>query len=174
MANLCYIPSINLYIWDNASEIAILCKTNGYLFLFFRSAISPPSIFTFGIMLLKLPSCAKLMVIYFYFSELMFVSFGSVHLAAISTDSCITDTPFLSHILNNIIEQSFLNHLCKQGNIYVQTMFLAVLTYWDDQNGNIHFLLLLVELRLIEILSPILKYVRATHTTVAYLVTNDD
>ena len=58
-------------------------------------------------------------------------------------------------------------------------MFLAVLPHWDDQNVNIHFLFLLVELSLIEMLLPILKYVRATHTTVAYLViaflvTHDD
>ena len=52
-------------------------------------AISLPSIFTFGIMLLKLLSCAKLMIICFDFSELIFMSFCSVHLAAISTDFCI-------------------------------------------------------------------------------------
>ena len=38
-------------------------------------------------------------------------------------------------------------------------MFLAVFLHWDDQNGNIHFLFLLVELCLIEMLSSILKYV---------------
>ena len=47
-------------------------------------------------------------------------------------------------------------------------------SHWDDQNGNIHFLVLLVELYLIEMLPSILKYVQATHTTVAYLATNDD
>ena len=53
-------------------------------------------------------------------------------------------------------------------------MSLAVLPHWDDQNGNINFLFLLVELCLIEMLPSILKYVRATHTTVGYVATNDD
>ena len=53
-------------------------------------------------------------------------------------------------------------------------MFLAVLPHWDDQNGNINFIFLLVELCIIEMLPSILKYVRVTYTTVAYLVTNDD
>ena len=53
-------------------------------------------------------------------------------------------------------------------------MSLAVLPHWDDQNGNIHFIFLLVEFCLIEMLPSILKYVRATHTIVAYLATNDD
>ena len=35
MANLCYIPPINLYIRNSASEIAILCKTNDYFFRYF-------------------------------------------------------------------------------------------------------------------------------------------
>ena len=53
-------------------------------------------------------------------------------------------------------------------------MSLAVLPHWDDQNGNINFLFLLVEFCLIEMLPSILKYVRATHIIVAYLATNDD
>ena len=35
MATLLYIPTINLYIQDIASEIAIVYKTNDYLFGFF-------------------------------------------------------------------------------------------------------------------------------------------
>ena len=52
-------------------------------------------------------------------------------------------------------------------------MSLAVLGQ-NDQNGNIHFLFLLFELCLTEMLPPVLKYMRATHTATAYLATNDD
>ena len=52
-------------------------------------------------------------------------------------------------------------------------MFLAVLPHWDDKKGNRYFLFLLVELGLIEMLPSIIKYVRAIHTTVSYLVAND-
>ena len=71
-------------------------------------AISLPSIFIFGIVLLKLPSCAKLIIISLDCSELIFMSFCSVHLAATSTDSCITDTSFLSHISNNVLSPTYL------------------------------------------------------------------
>ena len=50
----------------------------------------------------------------------------------------------------------------------------AVLPHWDDQKGNINFQFLLVELCVIEMSPSILKYVRATHTIVAYLATNYD
>ena len=71
-------------------------------------AISLPSIFIFGIVFRKLSSCAKLIIISFDFSELIFMSFCSVHLAEISIDSCITDTPFLSHISNNVLPSTYL------------------------------------------------------------------
>ena len=53
-------------------------------------------------------------------------------------------------------------------------MSLAVLPHWDDQNGNIPFIFLLVELCVTEMLPSILKYVWGTHTIVVYLATNDD
>ena len=109
------------------------------------------------------------------------MSYCSVRLAAISIDSCITDTPFLSHISNNVPSSTYLYNGRIVLKSFVQTRkhlgpdnVLAVFPHWDDQNGNIHFLFLLVELCLIEMSPFILKYVRATHTTVAYLVTNDD
>ena len=69
------------------------------------------------------------MIISFDFPELIFISFCTAHLAAMSSDSWITETPFLSHASNNVLsstyitEQVFLNRLCKLGNISVQTGF---------------------------------------------------
>ena len=72
----------------------------------------------------KIAICAKtILIISFDFPEIIFMSFHSVHLAAISTESCIRETSFTSHISVNVLsstylytkEQPFLNHLCKQG-----------------------------------------------------------
>ena len=49
-------------------------------------------------------------------------------------------------------------------------MFLDVLPHWEDQNGNIDILFLLVEFRQTETLPPILQYVRGNHTSVIFLL----
>ena len=92
-------------------------------------AISLPSIFIFGIVLLKLPSCAKLMIISFDFSELIFMSFCSVHLAAISTGSCITDTSFLSHISNNVLSSTYLYN----GTVVLKSFYVNKETFRSRQ-----------------------------------------
>ena len=61
-------------------------------------SISFPSIINLGTVLLNSGSCIKLISISFDLYELIFMSLCSVHLAAMSTECCRTDSLFLWHI----------------------------------------------------------------------------
>ena len=88
-------------------------------------SISFPSIIILGTVLLNSGSCIKLISIYFYLSELIFMSLCSVHLATMSTECCRTDSLFLWHISNSVLSsiyiyttgQAFLYHLCTIENM---------------------------------------------------------
>ena len=71
-------------------------------------SISFPSIIKLGTVLLKSGSCIKLISIYFDLSELMFMSLCSVHLAAMSTECCRTDSLVLWHISNSVLSSTYL------------------------------------------------------------------
>ena len=72
-------------------------------------SISFPSIINLGTVLLNSGSCITLISIYFDLSELIFPSLCSVHLAAVSTECCRTDSLFLWHISNNVLPSTYAN-----------------------------------------------------------------
>ena len=91
---------------------------------YFKSSISFPSIINLGTVLLRSGSCIKLISISFYLSELIFMSLCSVHLAALSTECCRTDSLVLWHISNSVLSstylyngQAFLDHLYTLENM---------------------------------------------------------
>ena len=71
-------------------------------------SISFPSIINLGTVLLKSGSCIKVISIYFDLSELIFMSLCSVHLVAMSTECCRTDSLFLWHISNSVMSSAYL------------------------------------------------------------------
>ena len=71
-------------------------------------SISFPSMIHLGAVLLNSGSCIKLISIYFDLSELISMSLCSVHLAAISTECCRTDSLFLWHISNSVLSSTYL------------------------------------------------------------------
>ena len=75
---------------------------------YFTSSISFPSIINLGTVLLRSGCCIKLISISFDLSELIFMSLCSVHLAAMSTECCRTDSLVLWHISNSVLSSTYL------------------------------------------------------------------
>ena len=72
------------------------------------SSISFPSIIYLGRVLLRSGSCIKLISISFDLSESIFMSLCSVHLAAMSTECCRTDSLVLWHISDSVLSSTYL------------------------------------------------------------------
>ncbi len=70
-------------------------------------SISFQSIINIGTVLLKSGSCIKLISIPFDLSELIFMSLCSVHLAAMSTECCRTDSLCLWHMSKSVLSSTY-------------------------------------------------------------------
>ena len=88
---------------------------------YFTSSISFPSIINLGTVLLRSGSCIKLISISFDLSELIFMSLCSVHLAAMSTECCRTDSLVLWHISNSVLSSTYLYNGAGVSRSFIYT-----------------------------------------------------
>ena len=76
----------------------------------------------FGTVLLKWGSCITLISISFDLSELIFMSLCCVHLAAMSTECCRTDSLFLWHISNSVLSSTYLYNGAGVSRSFIYTI----------------------------------------------------
>ena len=84
-------------------------------------SISFPSIINIGTVLLKSGSCITLISIYFDLSELISMSLCCVHLAAISTECCRTDSLFLWHMSNSVLSSTYVYNGAGVSRSFIYT-----------------------------------------------------